>query len=104
MGWGVTRNRVYNLLLWITCQALESKDSSDEKPVSEVFRNEAAMEVTISPASAGAYHAMDSRNDQASGRRGSCQGHAWSSVRECISGPHGMIDFRSPLPNTEAPA
>lgn len=37
MGWGVTRHRVYNLLLWLTCQALEGEDASNGKPVSDVF-------------------------------------------------------------------
>ncbi|EEQ32771.1 conserved hypothetical protein [Microsporum canis CBS 113480] len=31
MGWGVTRTKVYNLLLWHTTRALENKDSGKEK-------------------------------------------------------------------------
>ena len=42
MGWGVTRQKVYNLLLSITCQTFEGKDSCNEKPVSKVYRLEAA--------------------------------------------------------------
>lgn len=80
MGWGVTRHKVYNLLLWITREALEGEGSIDEKPVSEIFYPEAAMELTIASASAGAYHSVDSPDDQASRCRCSRQGHAWSSV------------------------
>lgn len=47
MGWGLTRLKVYNILLWITRQALEGKNSSDGKPVSEVLCLEAAIELTI---------------------------------------------------------
>lgn len=60
MGWGITRQTVYNLLLWITCQHLEGEDSGNGKLVSEVFCFEAAIELTIISASAGAYHSMDS--------------------------------------------
>ncbi|MCJ1400968.1 hypothetical protein MMC11_004179 [Xylographa trunciseda] len=47
MGWGITRLRVYNILLWITCQALEGEDSGDEKPVSDTFCLEVAIELRI---------------------------------------------------------
>lgn len=60
MGWGATRQRVYSLLLWLTCQALEGEDSGDGKQVSEVLCLEAAIELIITSASAGAYHSMDS--------------------------------------------
>lgn len=104
MGWGVTRHRVYNLLLWLTRQSLEGEDLSDGKPVSKVFCLVAAIELTITSATARAYHSMDSRDDQASRRRCSCQGYAWSSIRKCVSGPHGMTDFHDPTPKTDTPA
>lgn len=100
MGWGISRQRVYNLLLRITSQALEDKDSSDGKPVSEVFCLQAAIELTITSASAWAYHSMDSRDDQASRRRCGRQDYAWSPVRERFSGPYGMTNFHNPLLKT----
>jgi hypothetical protein len=36
MGWGIARKRVYDLFLWLTCQALADKDTSGENLVSEV--------------------------------------------------------------------
>lgn len=60
MGWGVTRQTVYNLLLWMTCQSPEGEDSGDGKLVSEFFCLEAAIELLITSASAGAYHSMGS--------------------------------------------
>lgn len=104
MGWGVTRQTVYNLLLRITCQSLEGDDSGDGKLVSEVFFLQAAIELTITSASAWAYHSMDSWDDQAS--RSCCgrQSYAWSSVRERISGPDGMQNFRIPLLKTYTPS
>lgn len=43
MGWGVTRQKVYNLILLITCQARDGKDSSDKDQVSKVFCLRAAI-------------------------------------------------------------
>lgn len=60
MGWGVTRQKVYNLLVWMTYQSLEGDDSGDGKLVSEVFCLEVAIELLITSASAGAYHSMGS--------------------------------------------
>ena len=47
MGWGITRGKVYDLLLLITCQSLEGKDNRDRKLVSEVFCLGVAIELTI---------------------------------------------------------
>lgn len=101
MGWGVTRQTVYNLLLWITCQSLEGGDSGDGKLVSGFFCVEAEIELTITSAAAGAYHSMGSRDDEASRRCCDRQSYAWSSIRECISGPDGTKDFRNPLLKTD---
>ena len=60
MGWGVTRQKVYNLLLLITCQSLEGEDSKVRKPVSENVCLEVAIELTTTSAIAGKYHPMDS--------------------------------------------
>lgn len=43
MGWGVTRNKVYTFLLWMTRQSLEDRNGSDEKPVSNQFWIEATI-------------------------------------------------------------
>lgn len=59
MGWGVTRQTVYNLLLLITCESSEGKNSSNRKLVSDVFNLEAAIELIIASASTGPYHSMD---------------------------------------------
>lgn len=103
MGWGVARHKVYNLLLWITRQALEGENPIDAKPVSEVFYPEAATELIMASASAGAYHPMGSPRGQASRCRCSRQGHAWYSVRECIPGPHGMTNFHNPTFRIDTP-
>ena len=47
MGRGVTRHRVYNLLLWMTYQTLEGGSASDRKPVSKIFCLEAAKDLTM---------------------------------------------------------
>lgn len=103
MGWGIARQRAYNLLLRLTRQTLEREDSRDGKPVSEVFGLEAATDLTITLASARAYHSMDSRDDQSPRRRCSSQDYAWSSVCECISGSHGITDFHEPSLKTDTP-
>lgn len=60
MGWGETRQKVYNLLLLITRQSLEGEDSKVRKPVSESFCLEVAIELTTALAIAGRYHPVDS--------------------------------------------
>ena len=94
-GLGVSRKKGLNLLLWITRQTFDGKDARNKSPVSKVFR------LAITSASAGAYHAMDGGDDQASRRHCSRQDHPWSSVRECIAGPLGMTDSRAPPDKTE---
>lgn len=104
MGWGIARQRAYNLLLRLTRQTLENEGSSDGKPVSEVFALEAVTALTITLASARAYHPMDSRDDQSPRRCCSRQDYAWSSVRECISSSPGIRDFHEPSLKTDTPA
>ena len=101
MGWGVTRHRVYILLLRLTCQTFVGKDSSNGKPVGKVSCLEVAIKLTIASARARAYHSVESRDDQTSRRYGSRQSHTWSSVRKRISGPHGKIDFHDPSRKTD---
>lgn len=46
MGWGLTRLKVYNLLLWITRQALEGKGSRDGKPQAQEHITQWTAEMT----------------------------------------------------------
>lgn len=103
MGWGVTRQRVYNLLVWIICQTRECEDSSGQ-PVSGIFCPEVVIELIITSASTWAYHSMDGGDDQTSRRRCNRQGYSWSSVRECISAPYGMTNFHIPLLKAHTPS
>jgi hypothetical protein len=90
MGWGVTRRKVYDLLMLLTSQALEGEDSGDAKLVSVVFCIGVAINLTITSAKAEKYHSMDSRDDQAPRRRCSRQSYTWSSVRKRVPGSHGI--------------
>ena len=93
MGWGITRLKVYDLLLRLTREALDGQDSSDEKSVSKLASIKQQQELNTTSARERACHSMDSRDDQAPRRRCSCQDYAWVSIRECISSSRGKAVF-----------
>ena len=101
MGWGMARQRAYNVLLRLTCQTLNREGSSDEKSVSGSSSLEGAIDLTITSASARPCRSMGGRNDQSSRRRCNCQDHAWPSVRKCVPSSHGKTDIDDPSLETD---
>ncbi len=63
MGWGLTRLKVYDLLLRLTRQALEGEDSRDGKPVRKPSIMKLQMLLTLQSASEGARRSMDGGDD-----------------------------------------